>query len=294
MSNSQIVEQAKEFLYGNARLLDRKRYEYHFEGGTKAGVIQALRAYRNTDGGFGNALESDIRCPFSQPVPTEVALLIMEEVDGFDAEIIRGIAEYMRSLTLPGGGVPFVLRSAAEYAHAPWWKTESDDRPSMNPTGRIMGLLYKQQALPEIVHEAWFVRNAAYVWSAMANEAPEGFHDAVQWIAFLENVPDAARREAYLTKLDAYLTRPETIERDPFAGGYVQKVLDWCPDPKSYPRKFVNDDVLARHLDMLAGTQQADGGWPISWEAPSKGAELEWRGWVTVERLRTLRAYGVI
>lgn len=80
MENRRILERAKSFLYQNARLLDRRRYEYFFEEGTKEAVIEALRPYQNRDGGFGNALEPDIRCPHSQPVPTEMALTIM---DGF-------------------------------------------------------------------------------------------------------------------------------------------------------------------------------------------------------------------
>jgi hypothetical protein len=74
MEEAKILGRAKEFIYKNARLLDRKRYEFHFEGGTKEEVISVLRAYQNQDGGFGNALEPDIRCPQSQPVPTEMAL----------------------------------------------------------------------------------------------------------------------------------------------------------------------------------------------------------------------------
>ncbi|MDF2715684.1 MAG: terpenoid cyclase/protein prenyltransferase alpha-alpha toroid [Paenibacillus sp.] len=94
MSAAGIMERARRFIYGNARLLDRKRYEYHFEEGSAESVVEALRAYQNHDGGFGNALEPDIRCPHSQPVPTEMALAIMEEVDRFDERILEGVAAY--------------------------------------------------------------------------------------------------------------------------------------------------------------------------------------------------------
>ena len=38
-----------------------------FEDGPAEPVIEALRGYRNPDGGFGHALEPDVRCPSSQP-----------------------------------------------------------------------------------------------------------------------------------------------------------------------------------------------------------------------------------
>jgi len=44
----------------------------------------------------------------------------------------------------------------------------------------------------------------------------------------------------------------------------------------------------------LIRQQQDDGGWPINWMTVGPGAETEWRGHVTVERLKTLRAYGVL
>ncbi|MBM7563143.1 hypothetical protein [Paenibacillus sacheonensis] len=294
MSESVILSRAKDFLYGNARLLDRKRFEFHFEGGPGEDVIEVLRTYQNRDGGFGNALECDIRCPSSQPVPTEMALLIMDEIGLFDRDMIRGIASYVRDHTLPGGGIPFVYRSAAEYPHAPWWKTEADDQPAINPTGRMIGLLYKQQAYADFMDEEWFTRNVNYIWNALASETPEGYHDGVQWLSFLENTPETDRRDSHWPLLDAWLARPGVIERNPYAKGYVQKVLDWCPSPASYASKFITDDERYRHLDMLALQQQTDGGWPISWEALSPGTETEWRGWITVERLRTLRAYEII
>lgn len=49
---------------------------------------------------------------------------------------------------------------------------------------------------------------------------------------------------------------------------------------------------MSRSLDHLAGEQQEDGGWPVrrrQW-APSIASEA--RPMVTLEALRTLRAYG--
>lgn len=50
--------------------------------------------------------------------------------------------------------------------------------------------------------------------------------------------------------------------------------------------------ILERHLVVLANKQQADGGWPLSWSAVSSESELEYRGVVTLNALKTLRAHG--
>ena len=52
---------AEQFMLREARVLERRRFEHRFHGGSADAVVTALLAYRNGDGGFGNALESDLR-----------------------------------------------------------------------------------------------------------------------------------------------------------------------------------------------------------------------------------------
>lgn len=294
MEKSRVLERARTFIYGNARLLDRRRFEFHFEGGSREAVLEALQAYRNEDGGFGHALEADLRCPQSQPVPTEYALHLMDEADGFDSPLLDGIGDYLSRIALPEGGLPLVFRSAYAYPHAPWWIVESDAAPSINPTGCVLGLLYKQQARPAIANAPWFERSVAYVWRHFAEQEPSHYHEGVQWIDFLLHTPERERAVGALSKLDGWLSRPGTIGRDPYAEGYVQTVLDWAPKADSYARKFVSDAELEVHLSALASRQQEDGGWPIGFPPASSAAVAEWRGKSTVDRLLTLRSYGVI
>ncbi|WJH33581.1 hypothetical protein N6H14_26680 [Paenibacillus sp. CC-CFT747] len=294
MGNHSIVEHARSYLYKNGRLLDRRRYEYFFEAGSKEAVIDALRAYQNQDGGFGNALEPDIRCPYSQPVPTELALLIMDEMDGFDPGILDGIVGYLRDITLPGGGLPLVFRNVSDFAHAPWWSTDQDHLPSINPTGRIIGLLCKQVVRPTIFKEEWFLKNVTYLWRVFEQDKPKGFHDGIQWITFLQHVHDKEKANAYWPMIEEWLKRPGTIEKDPHAEGYVHKILDWAPVRDSYVYPFLSDDEIEIHLRALVEQQQEDGGWPITWLPVSPGGETDWRGWLTVERLKTLKSYGVV
>lgn len=58
-------EKAAEFIWRNARLLERRIFEYTFQGGESHQVIHALKAYQNDDGGFGHAMEPDLRTPDS-------------------------------------------------------------------------------------------------------------------------------------------------------------------------------------------------------------------------------------
>jgi len=105
------LQRAETFIWQNARLLERHLYAFHFMGGSREAVINALRVYQNPDGGFGNALEPDLRCPDSQPVPVLHALRKMDQV-GFDDAIVQRASDYLMTITTEEGGVPWMLPSA--------------------------------------------------------------------------------------------------------------------------------------------------------------------------------------
>ena len=58
MIPSPNLDQAADFIWRTARLLDRQRFAYHFLDGSAAAVLMALQPYQNEDGGFGQALGS--------------------------------------------------------------------------------------------------------------------------------------------------------------------------------------------------------------------------------------------
>src|SRR5919202_2225936 len=133
---------ATAFVWRTARLLDRLRFAYLFLTGQRDPVLSALRAYRNPDGGFGNALEPDFRGPVSQPATVEVALRVLDEADALDDPMVAQACDYLAGSTTPDGGVPFVLPSVQAYPRAPWWQPEGDQPPgNLLPTASIAGLL---------------------------------------------------------------------------------------------------------------------------------------------------------
>jgi len=294
MSNDGIRERAQTFIYANARLLDRRRFEFLFEDGSPKTVLHALRAHQNPDGGFGNALEPDIRGPESQPVPTEMALMVMDELGYFDEDLLDGIIRYLRNATLPDGGLPWVSSVGSDYPRSPWWVASVPAQPSVNPTGRILGLLYKQRVRDDFYTEPWFVKSVEYLWGTLEQNMPQGYHDGVQWVTFLQEAPGQDRAATIWPVLEQWFRKPSTIETDPHATGYVQKILDWAPLSDSYAKQFVASADVEAHLEALVHQQQEDGGWPINFPPLSSGVHMEWRGSITVDRLKTLRSYGIL
>jgi hypothetical protein len=283
--NNTVFARAAEFIWQNARLLERRLFAYHFQGGSRTEVLAALTAYQNADGGFGNALEPDIRCPDSQPVPTQHALEFLDEV-GFDAAMVQRICDYLLTITTAEGGVPWLLPAALRYPHAPWWQTVENPPASLNPTAAIAGLLHKHQ----VDHE-WLAPATAFCWSKLAAMPVTDMHEVGAVLTFLYHVPDRQRAEQELDRLVGAM-RTAGLIADTAATGYVRKALDWAPTPDHPLRNYFSEEQLQAHLDATLAEQQADGGWTIPWPPLSPGCEVEWRGWVTLATLRRLQANG--
>ena len=285
-----VFARAADFIWRNARLLDRQRFAHLFRGAPSAPVVAALRAYQNADGGFGNALEPDKRCPDSQPVDVEVALRVLDDL-GDEAvwrdPLVERVIDFLATITTPDGGIPFVLPSVRAYPRAPWWEADDNPPASPNPTAAIVGLLLKHG-----VRHPWVEQATDYCWLVVSVGSTEEVHELAAILTFLENAPDRPRAAMELDRIAERLFAARLVELDPQATGYVKKPLEWAPSPKSWCRRLFDDQVIAAHLDALAARQQPDGGWPISWPPVSPLSELEWRGYVTVDALETLRAYG--
>lgn len=280
-----MFSRAGTFIWRNARLLERRLFAYHFKDGPRQAVLAAILAYQNPDGGFGNALEPDLRCPDSQPVPVQHALEVLDTV-GLMQAIVQPACDYLTTITTPEGGVPWLLPSALAYPRAPWWTSSDSPSASLNPTASIAALLYKNH-----VRHPWLEGAAAYCWKYIPGLQPTDMHAMGVALDFLYHVPDRQRAEQELARLAGHLFSSGMVA-DAQASSYVRKALDWAPTPQHPLRKYFREAQVQAHLDSLLANQQADGGWPITWQALSPGCELEWRGWVTLSTLLTLRANG--
>ena len=137
MKTKPDLSKVGDFIWRTARLLERHRFAFLFQDGSSDAVLRALRPYQNVDGGFGHAIEPDLRGPVSQPVPSWSALCVLDEINAFDNPMVQQICGYLMTITTPEGGVPFLLPSAHAYPRAPWWQSEEPPSASLNPTTRL-------------------------------------------------------------------------------------------------------------------------------------------------------------
>ncbi|MGN9838772.1 hypothetical protein ACTMTI_11685 [Nonomuraea sp. H19] len=278
-----ILDRAENYLHLHGRLIDRLCFEALFRGGSRERVLDALRCYQNPDGGFGHALEPDLRGASSQPEPVEVAFWILDELDAFDSPMVAAACDYLAGVTAPDGGVPFVLPSVRDTLRAPWWQTDDDPPGNLVPTASIAGLLHKHG----ITHP-WLATATDFCWSRIAELKEIGPYDARAIVTFLNLIPDRERADAEFARLREDIL--STVAFDLNETGHVHFPLDFASEPLRLP--LFTQDVLDTHLDALMDTQFDDAGWSANWLIWTPVVEHEWGGYLVLQRLKTLRAYG--
>jgi hypothetical protein len=277
------IEAATQFLAANARILDRRRFECLFCGGSAAAVRDAVTAYRNPDGGFGHGLEPDLRDPASQAAAIEIALGILDECGAWDDDLVARACDWLQANAPAEGGAAAVLPTVAGWPHAPWWVPEPGGPASLIQTGQVAGTLQARG-----VTHPWLERATDVMWSGIESLQTLTPYDARGVTRFLDHVPDRQRAIHELERIAPLLAAVVTL--DPDAPGETHSPLDLAPLPGSIARSLFSDEVIAAHLDHLAAGQRDDGGWTFNWPAWSPAAELDWRGFITVTALATLRA----
>jgi hypothetical protein len=274
------LDAARGFLYAQARVLERRLFATLFEGADAAGVLLALEAYRNDDGGLGHALELDKRCPDSQPLDLQFGFEALALANAPAAEIAGRAAGFLERIADERGAVPFLLPVARDYPHASHLALDVFYAPHVWPTSSLAAWLHAFA-----IEHPWLDRATAFCFDELEREQPGDAHAIREALRFLRHAPDRERAEALRPAVVARLEGADYLIADPDDEEYGVTPLEFEAD-------LFPPQLLEAHLDRLASEQQADGGWPIRWEPPSEASLLAWRGSRTVAALHTLRRHG--
>jgi hypothetical protein len=280
------------FLLSQARLLERRLFATCFLGAPGGGVVDALRGYQNEDGGFGQALEPDTRCPASLPIYVETAFQALATAGTVERSMVLAACEFLAQSAAEAGAEGAVALASPvieSFPRAAHW-TEWTYTPGLNPTAGLVGLLYQLG-----VEHPWREQAARYCWQQLdSGGVPEGVHSVLEAFVFLEHVPDRERADDRAMEIAGHFAEIEGLHLDPETPGYGISPLHFAPGPTSRWRKLFTGAQIAGALEHLEKSQEPDGGRPITWEPPSEAAKLEWRGIVTLQALRILVSYGRI
>ncbi|MFC4000850.1 hypothetical protein ACFS2C_12335 [Prauserella oleivorans] len=288
---------AGRFLTTHGRLLDRHRFRFLVGEGDPEPTLAALAAYRNADGGYGRGLEPDLRSPESQPGPALHAFEVFADVAPVTSPHATRLCDWLESVTLPDGGLPFALPTTDPTGCAPFWVQTDPHISSLQITAIVAA-----NALEVARHDAavaghpWLDRASRYCLAAVRglDTRPHALVLAFA-VRFLdvacERYPEAKQ---LLGRLRRFVPADGLVHVDGGADDEYMRPLDFAPMPGRPARELLDPDVVAADLRRLAGEQQPDGGWRVDFHSYSPAAELEWRGYTTVRAVQVLQRNGLL
>lgn len=288
------LDAATSFLATHGRLLDRRRLQLLLEEGDGKGVLAALDAYRNSDGGYGWGLEPDLRSNLSQPAAAMHALEVLVEVAPVTTSPrATELCDWLRQHALADGGLPFALPVPDPSGCAPFWAQADPSTSSLQMTAQVAAnahLLGRHQ--PEVAAHAWLSPATEYCLDAIRRiDGEPHAHELLFALRFLDAVADhVPEAQALLERLGRSLPSSGSVHVQGGAEDETLHPLSFAPHPGRPVRGLFSDDVIATDLERLAAQQQPDGGWLVDFAPYSPAAALEWRGYATVQAVQVLRS----
>lgn len=291
------LQAARAFVASNARALDRRRFAALVDPSAVArrAVVDAVGAYRNPDGGYGWGLEPDLRAPESQPAG---ALHALEAFAGCGAECsshVASLLDWLSSVSLPGGALPFALPIADASACAPFWVGADSGAPSLQITAAVAAQAHRvARAVPEVRDHPWLVGATRYCFDAVDVIDGEPFAYVLSFALQLLDAASDVEPSApeLLARVARFVPDDGRVAVAGGSDGEELHLLDYAWDAKGPVQGLFGEDAVQRDLDRLEAAQLADGGWAVDFANYSPAAALEWRGHATVRAIATLRTNG--
>jgi hypothetical protein len=275
---------ARTFIAAHGRLLDRSRFAMLADGEPAEPVLRALAAYANDDGGFGRALEPDIRDPASQPIAAITAFDVLHEAGAGDHPLALAALDWLVTVTNDDGGIPFLLPSAMDWPHAPF--LTPGDGSSFHMTSAVTAAALRLSDAARA--HPWVATATAYCWDHLPQDTTSAYEVKFA-LEFLDAVPDADRAAAALEALRPPIPPARGL---PVSGGVEGEELPLhvLAARPGRSRALFDAGAVEAALDAYAAAQREDGGWDFDWLAWNPVVAWEWRGRLTADAIALLVA----
>ena len=299
---------ARRFLQNEARPLDRALFQFRFEEASADRVAEALASYQNPDGGFGNALEPDVRTPSSSALATGIGLGILEELDrpAADPMVTAAVGYLLRTFDAENQIWHAIPQDANDYAHAPWWHDEGGslartfDDFVVIPRAQLVGSLHHYAELAPCDWLANLTERTVSTLETLEEKAFAGGGDTLRYALDLAETDALPHRFAERLPPRLQDLTQSIVSREPDQWSeYCATPLKVAPSPNAAVADVIWED-LQRNLDYVIDHQTPGGTWEPTWtwggvypEAWEQ-AKTEWWGHLTLETLTSLHAFGRI
>lgn len=289
-----LFSQINNYMNTEARLLEKALFNYYFNNNGSNDVLDALEAFQNQDGGFGQGIEPDFKLPQSSPMATTIGLKYLSRLDENDRaqRMIARAVTYLESTfdSIRNGWycVPSIVN---EYPHAPWWEFSSEtkmvpiDYSWGNPTAELLGYLFKYRKYINNLDIDSLVSNAINKLNDKVEFKSE--HEIFCYIRMYNELDERLSGEIE-DKLNLAVSKLVSLNQDEWEN-YVPSPLKFIQiDSDNYfgiERKYI-DQNLDYLIDKLEHNGKILPNW--CWDKYQEQWEIskvEWTGVLTFETL---------
>ena len=285
-------QKARDFILTNARMIERRLFEFHFAKGDVNGVFHAVYAYRNPDGGFGYGMEPDTASPESQPLFSLMALETLDEVGYLTKEIIlKDFMPYFESITTEKGGIPWMFRPKSNYPCEEHFKTVKE-WAALSTTAPLLGILEKYK-----IDIPWMKKAEQFVWNEFGRIKDKHIFCYLcvpRWLTFLKYTKNQNKAKKTISNLKNWIMVDGIICKNKSDDGWglygKPHSLNYATSSKSLLYALFTKETIESDINELINRQKDDGRWD-TWYGISQGTKLEWAGIQTLWALKTLNNY---
>ncbi len=289
------IEKGAAYLRESGRSLDQALYAYHFEAGGLESVFAEMKAFQNSDGGFGHAYEPDLRCPDTSALCTTEAMQTCWSLGlGADHPYVQGAVEYfLNTYQKEAKGWHIIPASAMGYPRAPWWQFDPDPRTNRhNPRPEILGILWRAR---ETVPARLLADLSEAVLTDFETDLETlQMHDLYCYLR-LVRTPDLPENihQRLMKHIPGLIEKHVDTTEEAWAGyGIRPYAVAYDTEDPFYP---IVADAMPRAVAYLLKEQRQDGSWPLTWSWGEsypeawKAAEKDWKSRGTLGNLLLLK-----
>lgn len=300
--SKELFEKCQKYIMEKGRALEQHLFINHFIETCELDIINDLKKYQNTDGGFGNGLESDFTLPYSSPMVTSIGLRYLSRYDNQEEAIImikKAIA-YLENVYIPKRKGWFAVpREVNDFPHAPWWNYDEEKEMTIidtywgNPSAELIGYLYKYREYVTNLDVDDLLEYA--INNINSREVIDSQHEIYCYIDLYHNLPKelADRLEGTLEKAIRQLANTHVEEWE----DYVPKPLDFIDNPnKTYgiDEESINTN-LDYYIDNIIKDNMIIPNWAWNdYEEQWEAAKVEWTALITFNALCILDKFNRI
>ena len=171
------LARAARFVWLTARVLEQRLFAYHFQAPAPSRSRPRSTAYLHADGGYGHALEPDLRGPVSQPLHAAHALRVLDGIGRCGGQRVERMCRYLTAISTRGRRAARVHPVAARLPGRPLDPAVADHpRGDLLTTGPVVGLLHRNE-----VWHAWLFRATDFCWAAVTALEEGAPHVRTRW-----------------------------------------------------------------------------------------------------------------